>query len=480
MTWHDIINILYWLVLIFVSLQIIQQYTISSRASAWLFTIFVIPVFGVLLYYTFGSKRRKRKHYQKKLQSEQLEINQVSKNIDEQAEQPFSKMTPQYQPFNALANMVRHESGHTITTGNNLKLLHNGEEKFDQLLEDIAQAKTFIHLEYYIFRADEVGQLIVDQLLNKAKEGVKIRLLLDDYGCLRLNKKILQKLRDGGIDVAIFAKIKLLAFTERLNYRNHRKIVIIDGTTGYIGGINVGNEYHNEYNDTYWRDTHLKITGSAVTQLNHIFTNDWKFCIGEDIEHKSLDEEFSYDQSSPQWVQIMGSGPDSPQPTIQFAILQAIHQARKEILITTPYFVPNPATMKALKIMALAGVSVKLLVPEQSDSWMADTAAGSFYDELLLVDVKIFKYTRGFVHAKTMVVDGLLSVLGTSNFDERSFELNFEVNALIYDQDFANQLKTTFEQDLTDSIPLDANSINKKSALQTLLEKTARLVSPIL
>ncbi len=485
MSWFTIIYYAYWVVLIYVTLQIIHRYTISYRASAWLFTVYLFPVVGLLLYFIFGIKRRKRKIYMQKLSKDQKSLEQYQANFSAASLQLMQQQKGQLKQFDGLTQMIYRDSCSRLTVKNKLTLLENGENKFPQLFEDIKQAKHSIHMEYYIFRPDQVGSELIQLLIKRAKEGLTVRLIYDDYGSLGLNQNVLKRMRSAGIEAEPFSEISLFAFTDRLNYRNHRKIVILDGQVAYVGGINVGDEYINQGGSdeqTYWRDSHLRIEGQGVSYLQNIFLNDWNFCTGQQLEiaaelpHKFID----WPVSDSKMLQVISSGPDSPQPTILFSMLQAIHTARSEILITTPYFIPNPALIKALKIAVLSGVEVKVLVPHRSDSRVVNAAAQSFYYELMQSGVIFYAYTKGFIHAKTMVVDGFLSIMGTANFDERSFELNFEVNVLIYDEDFAQQLSNSFEADVMDAKQLTVTSYGQRSAIKIFVEKLARLFSPIL
>lgn len=289
-------------------------------------------------------------------------------------------------------------------------------------------------------------------------------------------------MRDAGVQVFPFHKVRLYLLANRINYRNHRKIVIIDGHTAFVGGINVSDRYiNNKQNKLFWRDTHVKIQGPGMYYLQYLFFTDWNFC----CEHK-LKPNIKYfttttlQEQANSYVQIAAGGPDSIFSSIQFSILQAIYLAENEILITTPYFIPGDSILDALSVAALSGLSVKLLVPGLSDSKLVNSASRSNYGSLLLSGVEIYTYQKGFVHAKTLVADGLLSIVGTANMDVRSFDLNFEVNALIYDQRIAATMRTQFFEDLKHADKLDSGKWIQRSLLQQLPERIARLFSPVL
>lgn len=490
-SWFTIAYYAYWAVLIYVTLQIIHQYTISSRASAWLFTVYLFPVFGMGLYFIFGVKRKKQKLFKQKLTDDIKALAGYQNKFNDMSMHAVKNLQPKLKQYHGLSQLIVNEGCSRITANNQLQLLQNGDEKFPELMQDLKAAEYTIHIEYYIFKFDYIGYQLVEILIEKAKQGITVRFIYDDYGSLGLDKRVMARMRGHGIEVNPFSEIRLFAFADRLNYRNHRKIVVIDGKIGYLGGINVADDYINqECQDIngsdvvkrYWRDTHIRIEGHAVTYIQNIFLNDWNFCAGQKIkiEDQMVGQFSATEDNHQKLTQVVASGPDSPHPSILFSILYAIHTARTEILITTPYFIPNPALLKALKIAVLSGVKVQLMVPEYSDTRVVDAAAQSYYFELLEVGVEIYKYTKGFLHAKTMVVDGFLSILGTANFDERSFELNFEINVLIYDEAFAQQLSESFAKDLMDAKLLSVDSWKKRSAIKIFIEKVARLVSPIL
>lgn len=484
-SWLTLTYYAYWLMLIYVTLQIIHQYTISSRASAWLFTVYLFPVAGMVLYFIFGVNRRKRKIYGRKLTKNQQSLEAYQAEFNADSLRVLKRHKDQLKQFHGLTKMIYRDSCSRLTVNNQLMLLENGEDKFKHLLQDVAAAQHTIHLEYYIFRADDIGSELIQLLIKKAKSGVKVRLIYDDYGSLNLPRQVLSRMRSAGVEVEPFYEIRLFAFAERLNYRNHRKIVVIDGHIAYVGGINVGDEYINDtHHDkkTYWRDSHLRLVGQGVAYLQNIFLNDWNFCAEQQVEidGELPDDLADMDIDNTHMVQLVASGPDSPAPSILFAMLHALHLAQQEVLITTPYFIPNPALIKALKIAVLRGVQVRLLVPDQSDNKVVNAAAQSFYYEMLLAGVEVYQYTAGFIHAKTMVIDGFLSVMGTANFDERSFELNFEVNVLIYDESFAQQLVDSFKRDVEQAKQLSTETWEKRSVLKIFVEKVARLISPIL
>lgn len=367
-----------------------------------------------------------------------------------------------------------------LTRDNTVKLLINGEEKFPELMDCLKKAKHHIHMEYYIYEQDEIGTAIIEILISKAKEGVQVRFIYDDFGSPSIKKKIENRMREAGIEVYPFSKVLFYLLANRINYRNHRKIVVIDGCTGFVGGINVSNKYiNNKKGRLYWRDTHLRIDGPGVYYLQYLFITDWNFCSSKKLKPQDVHFAEVIANKENVYVQIVGSGPDSIQPSILFSVLQAIYLAKEEILVTTPYFIPGDSLLFALRIAALSGLSVKLLVPGKCDSRLVNAASKANYEDLLQAGVEIYLYEKGFVHAKTLVTDSRLSIIGTANMDHRSFELNFEVNAIIYDAEFAKKLRKVFFDDLEHAEKLNAKRWYKRSKLTQLPEKLARLLSPI-
>jgi cardiolipin synthase len=448
-----------------------------------IFFILFLPVVGVIIYFSFGINYRVRKIYNKKIISDDIISQRINARIILNSEKTIDQMNPELQKYKKLAQLLLNSNMSGLSGRNEVKLLLNGEQKFPEVLLALRNAKHHIHMEYYIFEDEKIGNEIKDILIEKAKQGVQVRFIYDDFGSRSIRKKLVPELKAAGVQAFPFYQIIFIALANRLNYRNHRKIIIVDGNIGFTGGINISDRYINDANDTkslFWRDTHVKIMGPGVHYLQHLFISDWNFCSEESLEiqepffntHEKLNGDVE--------VQIAASGPDSDHPTILLNLIQAIGMADEEILITSPYFIPGISLLDALFVAALSGIKVKLLVPFESDSIWVAAAARSYYQELLDVGVEIFQYQKGFIHAKTMVIDEQLSFIGTANMDERSFELNFEVNTVIYDSGIAKQLKNAFEEDLTFSVPIDAKNWAARSARVQFPEKIARLLSPLL
>jgi cardiolipin synthase len=367
-----------------------------------------------------------------------------------------------------------------LTSGNAVRVLRNGTETFPALEEAIDRAKHHLHLEYYIFDPDEVGTRVRDLLVAKAKAGVEVRLLCDAIGSAALGPRFLAPLTKAGGEVAFFNRVTVARLVRPLlNFRNHRKIVVADGEVGLTGGLNIADEYAGLDKETgIVRDTHVLIEGPAVRALQLLFLEDWNFATGRSLGAPALFG--SGAEKGDALVQIVGSGPDKSWKAIQQVYFSAITNARDRVLITTPYFVPDPAISTALCTAALRGVDVQLLLPRRADSRVGSAAARSYYDELLAAGVRIFEYLPGFLHAKTVVVDGLYASIGSANFNSRSFALDFEVNALLYSSAHAEELEAIFRQDLTVSREVTVESRAQIGFGGRLAEGAARLLSPLL
>ena len=485
MKWIIIAEIIYVLVVLLVCLRIIWDTRTTSKALAYLLLVVFIPFLGIAFYFSFGINYRKRKMYSKKLFMDDALAEKMQQQIIEYTNSTFREHKAAVESNKELAYMLMHDSLSALTSGNEVKLLINGEQKFPEVFSALAAAKQHIHIEYYIFENDQIGESVMQALITKAKEGVTVRFMYDDFGSRTLKRKTLQRMKEAGVQVFPFAKIRLIALANQLNYRNHRKIIVVDGCTAFVGGINVSDRYINtemSNQKLYWRDTHLRIDGIGAYYLQYLFLCDWNFCANDNLQPtREFFPEFSkLKYEGNKVVQIAASGPDSERPTILLAILQAITLASKEILITTPYFIPGESILDALMGAALGGVKVKILVPGISDSKIVNAAAFSYYDDLLSAGAEIYLYRKGFIHSKTLVTDNKIAMIGTANMDHRSFDLNFEVNAIVYDEEVAKELRDVFFKDIEEAEKIDAVVWNKRPVIKQLGEKCARLVSPML
>lgn len=474
------ILIIYAIILIIVCAKIIINTTTPSKGLAYLLLVISFPVVGIIIYLSLGLNYRKRKLYQKKIDIDEKAFPEIEEKRQLYSKEILLKYKDKLNSFLPLITALKEKS--IISDNNNVQLLINGEQKFPSVIDSLKKAKHHIHIQYYIYENDEIGNQIADILIAKVKEGVKVKFIYDDFGSKSIRNKFTARLKKAGVEAYPFYKINFIQFANRINYRNHRKIIVIDGIVGYVGGINVSDKYINtQQHKLFWRDTHIKIVGTSVLNLQFTFLTDWNFCskqnIGFSNEYFPITKEKNYGN---QLVQVVASGPDSDYPSILYSLIQTILLAKKELLITTPYLIPNSSFIDALKIAALSGVNIKLLLPGVSDSFIVNTTSQSFYQELLEAGVKIFKYNKGFVHAKTLVCDEEILVVGTANLDIRSFELNFEINAITYDAKTAKQLANQFNEDLKESEQIKLSTWNKRPVYIKFTEKVLRLFSSLM
>ena len=408
MNWILPTVISYIIIVIVVSLHIIYDTPSTAKALAYVLVVMFLPVIGIAIYYTVGLNYRKEKLYSKKIVRDKTALEDLRKRITLETEKAWDTKEPAIQKHKKLALYLLNDGLSPLLGGNEVKLLINGENKFPEVLETLKNAKHHIHIEYYIFENDEIGNQIKDILIQKAQEGVEVRFIYDDFGSRSIRNKFADELIAGGVQAFPFYKIIFIIFANRVNYRDHRKIIIVDGCIGFVGGINVSDRYINKPGQLFWRDTHVKITGPGTYYLQYLFICDWNFCSGK---HLKLERDFFCTEpvtNGKAVVQIAASGPDSDVPTLMFSMVQTIGLAEKELLITSPYFIPGESILNALHVAAMSGVKVKLLVPDKSDSALVNAAARSYYNEILEAGVEIYLYQKGFVHAKTLVSDGQL------------------------------------------------------------------------
>lgn len=453
----------------------------ASSTWAWLMVLFFIPVLGFVLYLILGQKMRKRQL--NKLLGENHRI------IEEALEKQSSmlkrrELLPEGSEMAEYQDMMymNLKTSYALYTNNNvINIFTDGNRKFDELLADIERAEHHIHLVYYIVRDDALGRRLMDALVRKASQGVEVRFLYDHIGSLSLPRRYFRELRAAGGKEAAFFPSRIPYVNMKINYRNHRKLAIIDGKIGYIGGFNVGNEYLglNEHFGA-WRDTHLRVQGGAVLQMQAQFLMDWNLAAAKKID---LDPDYFPDPRSVHGVigmQLVASGPDTEYQEIKNAYIKMIYSAKETICLQTPYFVPDESLMTALRIAALSGVRVSIMLPSKPDHFFVYWATHSYVGELLASGVKVYLYEQGFLHAKTLVVDRKVASVGTANLDIRSFKLNFEMNAFIYDADTAAALADIFGDDAESSRELTMEEYRRRPLFNRFRESVSRLLSPIL
>lgn len=468
---------------IFLAIAIIflERRNVSST-WAWMMVLFFIPVLGFVMYLVLGQKFKKRKL------AKLLGINpsMINDLVVEQRRQLQSGdlefAGPEVDEYSDLISMNLTTGLSLFTTQNVVDIYTDGNEKFDALIADIKAAKHHIHLVYYIVRDDELGRRLMKALTAKAAEGVQIRFLYDHIGSSNLPRKFFKEFRAAGGKEEAFFPSRIPYINFKINFRNHRKLVVVDGQIGYIGGFNIGDEYLG-LNKHFgkWRDTHLRIRGAAVLQMQAQFMIDWNIASSLKISfNETYFPRMIQDDTNPIGMQIVASGPDSEYQEIKNSYIKMIYAARKSVFLQTPYFVPDSSLLNALRTAALSGMDVRIMLPNKADHFFVYWATQSYLDELLSCGIKVYMYDAGFLHAKTLVVDGKVASVGTANLDIRSFKLNFEMNAFIYNQEVATTLEEIFIEDIENSHLLTIDEYSKRSWFSRIKESISRLLSPIL
>ncbi len=470
---------LYSMVAIVVIGYIIHEKREPVKALAWIGVIAFVPIAGLAMYVMVGRNHRKEKifnhkeikdlEYFDKISGEQL------KNINSQTEIKKEVVVKHKDIITLLLN----NSKTVLTTRNRVTVLNNGKQTFNSILASLRGAESSIHLEYYIFENDRIGSKIAKILMNKARSGVEVRFIYDDVGSWGLSPSFIYKLKKAGVKVSCFMPVVFPWLTSKINYRNHRKIIVVDGSVAFTGGLNVADRYLRRGRTGRWRDTHLKIEGEAALMLQAVFVTDWYF-----LHRKELLTQPKYfpphEIKEGVALQIVSSGPDSDWASIMQAFFAAITKANDHIYISSPYFLPNQAILTALKVAALSGIDVRIMIPSRSDSKIVYWATRSYIGELLNAGIKIYLYKAGFNHSKLIMIDGEFSSVGSANMDIRSFEDNFEVSALIYDVEITTQLETSFVKDLNVSEMVTDEWWRSRAKLHAAYESLARLLSPLL
>ncbi len=481
----DFITKWYWipmlLIYVGVIITILSENRKPSKSLAYILVIVFLPVIGLLVYYFVGRKPVfKKQVFDRKRLTDKQKMDEYYEQLKPQMEERLQLLEDNIGDMAFPFRYLNHQKQSLISTGNTVTLLNNGEEKFPALFAALQNARSHIHLEYYIFTADEVGNRIADILINKQKEGVEVRVIVDDVGSNHI-KKLPTKFKEAGVQ---FLKTLPVAFSSlaNSNYRNHRKIVIIDGIVGFIGGINLDERYwNNGKQNLYWRDTSVRIEGPAVNLLQVQFFLSWFFAGGKD----DFGEQNLYFKMQPQKkgdaiIAIAASGPSSEAPYIMETILLALSQAKRTIRICTPYFIPTDELTSALVIAAANGIKVELILPAKSDSFIVQHASFSFIKPLLQRGVNVYLYEKGFIHSKTISIDSSLAFIGTVNMDIRSFYLNFEITSIIHEVSLCKACEESFEQDKQSSRLVTLEQWQSRSALHRGMDSVCRLMSALL
>ena len=473
-------NTLFWLAYLTVTLwsivNIIFNGSTATKMISWSLSVIVLPFLGPLLYYLFGINRRKFKLFKLKQTEKRKLYSETYKELKggEQSVHDFKDYKQ-----DKLASLIRKNSYFAPYEGNQITLLNSGEEAFEAIFKAIDEAKHFVHLQYYILEKGMLLDRFYDLFEKKVKEGVEIRMLYDSLGSNSLRGKVVKRFKKIGVKAYASMPIRFGNLLFTLNYRNHRKIVIVDGKIGFTGGFNVSDKYMKPISDLgLWQDLHLRLQGPVVNSLQRVFVKDYHFAGEEEL---LLQEKYfpKIEPAGTTIAQVISSGPDSRYPAIMQQYLAMINIARKSICIANPYFIPGAPVMEALRIAALSGVKVTLLTPKKSDSFLAKYSMFSTFEALLEVGANIF-LRPDFSHSKVIIIDSEIASVGSGNFDYRSFEHNFETNAILYDKEIATQIEALFQGHCKEDIQLAMGPFKKRSPFTKFLEGLAKFFSPLL
>ena len=473
----------YWIPLLLINgsafITILIENGKPEKTIAWLMVIVFLPIAGVILYYFFGQTFKKEKYFKKLDEVYAEKLKQRWKELHDFIEEELEITSTYDTHLNDAFEYLAHTKNAIPTSNNSIQLLNNGEEKFPQLFKDIQNAKHHVHLEYYIFEEDALGKKLLDLLVQKAKNGVEVRIIIDDFGSSKLAKRK-SYYENLGLQFEIFLPVHFTSLANS-NYRNHRKIIVIDGEIGYVGGINISNKYVNPNPDNlYWKDTSIRIEGDSVKVLQMQFWMHW-----QSISLKSFKLDASYlpkvqykYKNLP--VTFAFSSPGNSPAYVMEAMILSILAAQKSVLLCTPYFIPTESFKTALLIAVSKGVDVQLMIPAKGDSAIVQAASLSFLKPFVSRGMKVFTYNKGFIHAKTICIDGLLSYVGTTNLDSRSFLINFELSAVVLDQQLAKELSESFEKDKKHSSLFTLQTWTNEKWYYKAFASICRLLAPLL
>lgn len=475
----SLVTILYFLTVVFIAILIILENRNPVKTISWILILVLLPFFGIVFYLFFGQEYRKTKMYSRKgLKDLEKLRNLTLEQLGNLPKDQF-RISDRLYTKKRLMNLFLSNSNAILTNNNEIQVLKDAKETFPAIFNSIEQARHHIHLEFYIVEDDSIGNYLRELLIRKALEGVEVRFIYDDVGSWELKRKFLRSMTDAGVKVDCFMRVRFPNLTSKVNYRNHRKILVVDGETAFVGGLNFADRYQNGVPGIGpWRDTHLKVSGGSATALQIIFMADWYFVSKEILKGERYFRPF--EAGNGKLVQMVASGPDSDWESIGQAYFAAIASSTEYVYISSPYLMPPSDIMTALKTSSLGGIDVRIIVPGLSDAVSSKWGTNSYVEELLEAGVKVFFYQAGFIHSKVIVVDGIFSSVGTANLDFRSLETNFEVNAMIYDEETAGILAGQFIEDQGKSQEVVLEEWIKRPRLNKIKESFARILSPML
>lgn len=461
------------IVVILAIIHVLMDNRLPAKTMAWALVIYFVPVAGIVLYVFFGVNTRRDR-----LVSERS-MNEITRRsmLSFVGQQDLRLPENHKQTIDLFVN----QSMALPFKDNTVDIYTDGYGFFPALLAAIRNATSHIHIDIYIFADDALGRLVSDSLIDKARQGVEVRVIYDDVGCWNVSRHFFERMREEGIEVCPFLPVRFPSFTSKVNYRNHRKIIVVDGKVGFIGGMNIAQRYVKGVEERPWRDTMTKITGSAVYSLQREFLVDWYFVDRTRLSDRKYYPPVVSSDYDDCLIQIVTGGPVTPFPEIMQGYMRVIIAARRYIYIETPYFIPTEPVLFALKTAALGGIDVRIIVPERSDARFVEWAGRSYLRDMTASGVKVYLYESGFLHSKILVCDDSLATCGSTNVDSRSFENNFESNAFFYDETVARRFRRIFLEDLGRSVPLSEKPGRMNPGFfPRLWESLTRLLSPLL
>ena len=466
--------VIYEIIKVAAILHVIMDNRQPVKTMAWALVIYFVPIAGIVLYIFFGINTRREKLIS------QRSLDQLTKRTMLGFVEQSDLVVPQQ--HQKMIEFFINDNSALPFKNNNVDIFTTGHDFFLSLIADMGKARHHIHIDIYIFENDALGRLVRDVLIDKAREGVEVRVIYDDVGSWSTDNEFFEVMRDAGVEVSPFLPVRFPQFARKVNYRNHRKIFVIDGETGYVGGFNIANRYVKGSDGQPWRDTMVRITGSGVYGIQRAFLIDWYF-----VDRTMISSRRYYPPVQPElvnncMVQMVNSGPISPYPSIMQGYVRALMEAHHYIYIQTPYFMPTEAVLVAMKTAAVGGVDVRLMVPRRGDAYFVAWASRTYLREIMEAGVKVYMYNGGYLHSKMLVVDDAMATCGSTNVDFRSFENNFESNVFFYDTSVARRFRTMFENDVSSSILL--NDLTKEqlhsSFFSRLWESVTRLLAPVM
>lgn len=459
------------IIVVIAILHVLMDNRQPAKTMAWALVIFFVPIVGILFYIFFGINTRKERMISER------SLNQLTKRtMLEFVEQENLRVPDQHKQ---TVDLFINQNFALPFKNNEVCIYTAGADFFAALIATLGQAKHHIHIALYIFEDDALGRLLRDVLIDKARQGVEVRVIYDDVGCWNVKHRFFERMREAGIDVTAFLPVRFPQFTSKVNYRNHHKIIVVDGTVGYIGGMNFAERYVKGTAQP-WRDTMIRVQGGAVYGLQRAFLVDWYFVDRTLISGRQYYPPLQ-NVKNDCLAQVVTSSPTSPYPELMQGYVRLILAARQYIYIETPYFMPSEPVLFALKTAALSGIDVRIIVPLQSESHFIHWASQTFLHEVMRAGVKVYQYKSGFLHSKILVSDDTISACGSTNMDFRSFENNFESNIFFYDRDTAERFKAVFSADQAESSLLnDTFDSTKNSFVTRLIESVTRLISPLM